>query len=176
MEKLSVNNIVRLPIKPRRVSQVRSRDEALEILLPKFLGILWETGKVDKGIGALHGNVTAFIDGEVELGGFVLGYGVFGLHAYAPTARSPWTKVFSAHLGDPSVVDPSYFPYWGGRCCILSWKRGRWEDRIVAKREAPRTVAHLLTAGLARCKNYYRNSPRHQRAQSYLIRTIPDLV
>jgi hypothetical protein len=102
----------------------------------------------------VHGMVTALIDSQIELGGFKLSRGTFGIHVYAPTARSPWTKVFSAHLGDPSVVESRSFPYFGGRCGISSWKRGPWEDRISAERVDPRTVAHLLTAGLARFDNH----------------------
>jgi hypothetical protein len=147
-----VGKIVPLQAKPKRVSLVRSREQALGILLPKFLGVLWDAGTMDEGIGALRGKVTAVIDGKIELGGLGLGYGAFVIHVYAPKARSPWTKVFSAHLGDSSVTVPRFFPYWGGRCGILSWKRGLWEDRIVAENVEPRTFAHLMTAGLTRSR------------------------
>jgi hypothetical protein len=122
----------------------------LTLLLPKFLGILWETGKADLKSG--YGKVTAFIDSDIELGGYVLDRSRFAIHAYLLTKPMVWTKVFSAHLGDRSAVDPHYFPYWNGRCGILIWKRGTWEDRVEAQGVAPRTIAHLTTAGLTRTK------------------------
>jgi hypothetical protein len=151
VRKEDMSNVVKLKPKPRRVNLVRSRDEALHLLFPKLLGVLWESGKADTGAGAVHGKVSALLDeSKIEVGGFILGRGTFAVHVYAPTARSPFAKVFSAHLGDTSLVDSRLFPYWGGRCSILSWKRGPWEDRIVADKAEPKTAAHLFTAGLAR--------------------------
>ena len=52
---------------------------------------------------------------------------------YALTERAPLYKVFSVHLAVASAfVDPQFITYQAGRCGILSWKRGIWEDRIVA--------------------------------------------
>src|SRR5215218_9813088 len=58
-------------------------------------------------------------------------------------------KVFSAYVASRSIID-GVWPYWDGRCRILSWKRGVWEDRVVAEQVEPRTLAHLLHAGLTR--------------------------
>jgi hypothetical protein len=140
-----MSKVVLFRAKPRHVSLVRSRNEALESLIPKLLGILWEMGRFDR-----HGQVTAIIDADIELGGYILGWGCFGLHVYAPSGLVSCLKVFSAHVGDRSITDPAYFPYWGGRCGILSWKRGPWEDRVITQHAEPRTFAHLMTAGLTR--------------------------
>jgi hypothetical protein len=145
-----MGKIVKLRPPPRKVSLVRRRDEALHLLIPKLLGVLWEAGRADKGPSAIHGKVTAPIESQIEVGGYLLGPGRFGIHVYVAIDGAEITKVFSAHLGDPSVVDSRLFPYYGGRCGILSWKRGPWEDRIVAEKIEPRTVAHLMTAGFTR--------------------------
>ena len=151
-----MSKVVRLRVKPSLVSRTRSRDEALAILLPKFLGVLWEKGKPGGAahpgdVRAIPGDVIATIDSELGIGASVLGDGRFILHAYASTERVPWTKVFSIHLGDRSVVeDPRFFRHWLGHCGILTWKRGLWEDRIAALKVEPRTFAHLMTAGLTR--------------------------
>jgi hypothetical protein len=122
-----------------RVSGIRSRDKALEYILPKFLGILWEKGRP----GALPGSVKATLGQDVELDAAPFG-------ADAPTSRDPITKVFSAHLTpDASFVDPHYFRYQGGRCAILSWSRGSWEDQIAAADAVARPI-ESLKSGLAR--------------------------
>jgi hypothetical protein len=82
-----MGEIVLLPKRPRQVGAVRSRNEALEILVPKILGILWEKGRPDR-----QGLVTATIDEDIELGGYVLGRGRYGLHAYSPSETIAWKK------------------------------------------------------------------------------------
>jgi hypothetical protein len=44
-----MGKVITLETKPRRISGLRSRDEALHALLPKILGVLWEAGKPDTG-------------------------------------------------------------------------------------------------------------------------------
>jgi hypothetical protein len=146
-----VKNVIPFQPKPSRVSLIRSRDKVLQIILPKFLGILWECGTLDGGASEYR-KVTAIVEGDIELGAIVLGYGRYCLHAYASTARSRQDKVFSVHIGDPSITDPAHFRYLSGRCGVLGWKRGQWEDRIAAHTAESRTVAHVLTAGLTRSK------------------------
>jgi hypothetical protein len=42
-------------------------------------------------------------------------------------------KVFSAHVnGCPIKFDPELFRYHSGRIAILSWRRGIWEDVVMA--------------------------------------------
>jgi hypothetical protein len=122
------------------VSTIRSRDKALDLLLPKFFGILCEMGKLEGQ------SAKAIIDGRIELQATKFRPNGIMLSAYAPTKKSPLDKVFSAHLAtDRSAVDPAHFPYQAGRCGILSWKRGAWEDRIVASAAKPHEIAQLLT-------------------------------
>ena len=122
------------------VSTIRSRDKALDLLLPKFFGILCEMGKLEGQ------SAKAIIDGQIELQATKFRPDGIMLSAYAPTKKSPLDKVFSVQLAtDRTSVDPAYFPYQTGRCGILSWKRGAWEDRIVAAAAEPREIAQLLT-------------------------------
>lgn len=122
-----------MTVVPFLPSQTRDRDAALRRILPKLLGLIWD-----------HGSFV-FPDGGVALddmrvGGFTVAPGVFGVSVWTPEA-----KVFSAWVGDPAAMVRA--TYWDGRCMLLSWKRGPWEDVIVRARVEPRTVAHLSTAG-----------------------------
>ncbi len=150
---------------PRQISTIPSRDEVLSILVPKMLGLLWEAGEPEKFCSASnYRRVNAVINNEpghrVWAGALVFGSENFALDAYAPTVRSPITKVFSAHIGAHATPFGPPFKYWNGRCGILSWKRGLWEDRIANAPAAPRTLAHVLTAGLIRTR--LRNPPEHE--------------
>src|ERR1700683_952045 len=148
-----MGKLTHLRTEPTIMRSVHRRDETLGFLLPKILGILWEKGRTDAphipgDIKAIPGDVVATIDDDLGIGAAAFGAGRFYIHAYGSTDRVTWTKLFSAHLGDHSVVDPAHFPYWNGHCGILSWKRGPWEDKIIAQQITPRSFAHLMTAGL----------------------------
>jgi hypothetical protein len=148
-EKNMLKNVMPFPTRDLQVSKIRTRDEVLKLLLPKFLGVIWSRGEP----GGLVGSVQATLHDDLELGGFELSPGAYCIHAYtlmtvAGTNTTNWQKVFSAHLGSRAVID-GVWPYWHGRCRVLSWQRGTWEDRVVAEQVEPRTVAHLLHAGLA---------------------------
>jgi hypothetical protein len=56
-----MGEILLLPTKPRQVSHIRSRNHALEILVPKMLEILWAEGRLDR-----CGRVTATIEGDTD--------------------------------------------------------------------------------------------------------------
>ena len=144
-----MGEIIAFPSRLLRVSQMRIREDALGILLPKFLGILWECGAGDR-LGDIDSSFAAKLEGEINLGAIEIDVARYCLHVYSPTARSKSDKVFSAHIADRCIADPAHFRYWRGRCCLLSWKRGEWEDQIAAHGAAPRTIAHVLTAGLKR--------------------------
>jgi hypothetical protein len=123
-----------------QVSIIRSRDRVLSLLLPKFVGLLW-----DKGL-AVNGKAKTVIDQGIELNAHIFRPNGFMLSVYAETPSSPSDKVFSAHLApDPHSVEPSNFPYQGGRCGVLSWKRGRWEDIIVNAAVEAKEIERLLT-------------------------------
>jgi hypothetical protein len=142
--------VVPFRAQPQQLSRVRSRDRVLAVLVPKLLGILWDIGASPGLLGGISS--VAGIDSDIEIGGSKFREGTFFLHVcVAPELGAwNWRKVFSAHVADRVFADPAYFPYCGGRCGILSWKRGPWEDRVMAQPSAPRTFAHLQTAGLTR--------------------------
>ena len=137
------------PTRPPVVSKTRSRDRALALLLPKFIGVLWERGQLSER----PGSVKALIGDDLELGASEIVHGGYAISAYLLLPDSRATKVLSAHVAASRAVIDGLWPYWGGLCSILSWKRGAWEDRIVAEQVQPRTVAHLLYAGLIRSKD-----------------------
>lgn len=138
------------------VSSIRNRDRALGILLPKFLGVLWRapTPPLPSSIRPHDrlevGGHTIHIDEFFAIGASAFG-NAFCLHAYVWSPMRDWTKVFSAHVADPIFTKPKCFQYWGGRCAILSWKRGPWEDELCAQPDQPRSLAHVYTAGVT-CK------------------------
>lgn len=124
--------------RPSSVSRLRNREEVLGILLPKFLGLLWDRGKpvgpsAEGDIKAIPGDIAVDVDEELGIGALRMDGRRFIIHAYGSTAREPWTKLFSAHLGDTAMVDPALFRYWAGRCAILSWKRGHGKIELWTK-------------------------------------------
>ena len=103
-------------------SAIRSRDKALDLLLPKFLWIVCSLG-TPSGTGRKRG-VKAIIDAGLELHASPLRPYRIVASVYALTERAPLYKVFSVHLAVASAfVDPQFFTYQAGRCGILSWKR-----------------------------------------------------
>ena len=124
------------------VSAIRSRDKALDLLLPKFLWIVCSLG-TPSGTGRKRG-VKAIIDAGLELHASPLRPYRIVASVYALTERAPLYKVFSVHLAVASAfVDPQFFTYQAGRCGILSWKRGIWEDRIVAAACEPGSMENI---------------------------------
>jgi hypothetical protein len=72
------------------------------------------------------------------------------LSAYWPV-KLKITKVFSAHVTDlPSAVDQKFYRYYGGQFGLLSWRRGEWEDVIIADAAVPRTPSEAISSGLLR--------------------------
>jgi hypothetical protein len=121
-----------------QVSTIHSRDEVLSVLLPKILGLLWDKGVAQSG----HGKDV--IGRQIEVSVDLFRPNGFLVSVYAPTSKSPVDKVFSGHLApDPGSVDPSFFKYQGGRCGVLSWKRGEWEDIIANAVVRERDLAQL---------------------------------
>jgi hypothetical protein len=115
-------------IKNGPVSKIRNRDAVLEIILPKFFGILGVKGSKLPGFGACSVQLTD----DIVLSASGIGVERVMLSAY-DVLNSEITKVFSAHVNDcPDGFDPGFFRYQGGRVAILSWRRGRWEDVVMA--------------------------------------------
>ncbi len=130
-----------------KISSMHSREAALRLLIPQIIGLLWDRGMSTRSQCA--GLATVRIETGLEIGGYHVAPGAFGLHTYFEAVNSPISKVFSAHLFDPAFkITPGR--YLDGKCDILSWRRGNWEERVMAEQTNPRTVAHVLTAGLTR--------------------------
>ena len=89
------------------LSRNRSRNEVLDVLIPKIFGLLWERGE-RRTIA-----VSAMVDGAVEIGGFAIHDQGFALHAYVPTGTDSYLKVFSVHVGDPIGHGSRVFPPLG---------------------------------------------------------------
>ena len=125
-----------------RVSLIHDRDTVLGMLIPKILGILWETGRRNE-LGA-----KAAFDKNIEIDASPI-----RSHAIMLSVWTPKSKVLSFHLADdPASVVPSYFRYQSGRCSVLSWKRGAWEDRIMTAAVEPREIAQIFISGLVSAK------------------------
>jgi hypothetical protein len=121
-----------------KVSHIRNRDSVLGMLLPKILGILWETGQRDK-----FGANTVF-DKNISISASPIRKNAIVLDVWSPDS-----KMLSIHLADEPVADqPHYFRYQSGRCSVLSWKRGAWEDRIMTAAVEPREIAQMFISGL----------------------------
>lgn len=57
-------------------------------------------------------------------------------------------KVFSVHLTDfPSAMDPKVYRYRSGSVAVLSWRRGKWEDVIMAEKSEPLSISEALYQG-----------------------------
>jgi hypothetical protein len=118
-------------------------------LLPKLLGALWEFGRP----GSLAGSIEAKVSERLEIGSVTLGSNVLVIHAYLRCEADKISKVFSAHLVLKGTCDPRIFKNWEGQCAILSWRRGAWEDVLLASSSAPRTLDELFRFGLAATKH-----------------------
>lgn len=120
---------------PPSVSSIRSRDEALGLLVPQILGIIWD-----------HGTMSVELPGEINVGAYCVSFRAFGIHVYVET-----TKMFSAHIACKSVIDDRVrheWAYQGGQCAILSWKRGIWEDLVIMETVEPRSIQDAVRHGL----------------------------
>jgi hypothetical protein len=107
-----------------QVSKHRDRDAVLGILVPKMLEIVRAKGLKIEGFGERSVQLTD----EVVLSTSSLGAERIMVSVYDGPA-----KVFSAHVNDsPNDFDPGFFRYRGGRVAVLSWRRGAWEDAVVA--------------------------------------------
>jgi hypothetical protein len=121
------------------VSRISARNIALGMLVPKLLGILWETGT------AQEQGAKATFDRDLEIGA-----SFFRADGVALSVWSPSAKVLSLHLAaDPAAVDPQSFRYQSGRCSVLNWDRGSWEHQIMASAARPRQIVQIFMSGLA---------------------------
>jgi hypothetical protein len=139
-------------------SKKRQREKTLEILIPTFLGVLWE-----KGIPGSKetGSAKAWLGSQLELSASYLRPNAYMLSAWWSAPRLDTSKVFSAHVTtDPNGADPEFFRYLGGCCGILSWKRGAWEDLLVQAGVCPRPIGSVDEGLLS--PERYRVSPENR--------------
>ncbi len=130
-------------------NSARNRDEVLGRLLPKFLGLLWETGRPD----SVSGLTEAKGSENLTIGGLLLRPGLVVIHAYHHSGAGKILKVFSAHLAVSEAGDPSFFKNWNGQCGVLSWRRGSWEGDIMACSGAARNLEEVSRFGLTATKH-----------------------
>jgi hypothetical protein len=116
-----------------------NRDEILGRLLPKIFGIVGEKGKKVQG----YSGRTAQLGVDVTLTGSYLGANRLMLSVYGPVKIGVGTmKVFSAHVTDlPSFGDPSFFRNCNGCVGLMSWRRGAWEEAIMADAATSRPIS-----------------------------------
>ena len=126
------------------ISKTKNRDEVLAQLLPKIFGIICQRGQKTDGFSPL----SAQLEGGLTLTGSHLGSDRIILSVYWPV-NSRTTKVFSAHVTDSPVQgDPNFYRYWNRCVGLLSWRRGAWEDAIMANDDAPRSLSEVFTIGV----------------------------
>ncbi len=131
------------------ISQIRSRNEVLKHLVPKIFGIIGEKGQ---GLADFPG-CAAKLDGELTLMGCHLGPDRIVLSAYWPL-KSQIRKVFSAHVTDlPRSGDPEFYRFWNGHVGLMSWRRGAWEDVVMAHAGTPLSLSETFLRGVFRTEN-----------------------
>ena len=85
---------------------------------------------------------------EIELSGSYLAPSRIMLSAYWPV-NGRIVKVFSVHVTErPELGDPAFYRYVGGSVGLLSWRRGEWEDAIMAHHAQARAAAAVLLVKL----------------------------
>src|SRR6266436_106547 len=115
------------------ISQPRHREEVIARLLPKIFGIISERGYPSRD----HLGCSAELSGELVLTGCMLGTDRIALSVYWPV-KSQIMKVFSAHvISTSSRGDPNFYRHWNGHLGLMSWRRGAWEDAVMAYPSAP---------------------------------------
>jgi hypothetical protein len=61
------------------------------------------------------------------------------------------TKVFSAHVIDlPSLGDPKFYHFGNGHVGLMSWRRGVWEDAVMAHAATPLSLSETFLRGVFR--------------------------
>src|SRR5258707_7281782 len=131
------------------ISSVRNRDQAIQRLLPKIFGIVSEKGHHLEG----YPGCAAKLDGELTLMGCPLGPDRIVLSAYWPL-KSQMAKVFSAYVIDlPSSGDPNFYRFWNGHVGLMSWRRGEWEDAVMAHAATPLSLSETSLRGGFRTGN-----------------------
>jgi hypothetical protein len=112
------------------ISRVKDRDRVLQLLVPKIFGMLNCRGQRLHGFGGRSMHINELI---------VLSVSRIDAHRLMVSVyngRAPnLVKVLSLHVNDlPAAADPDFYRYLDGRVAVLNWRRGTWEDSIMAER------------------------------------------
>ncbi|MET3841939.1 hypothetical protein [Bradyrhizobium sp. OAE829] len=122
-----------------------NRDEALQRLVPKILGIILVEGGKLSGLGGrsvrLNGGLELSASGR-------LGPHRIMLSAYRPSGETT-VKVLSLHITDePRFADPAFYRYVDKSIAVLSWRRGDWEEIVLNHPGQEQSTAELLASGV----------------------------
>jgi hypothetical protein len=109
--------------------KVRNRDFVLRAFLPCAIWLLKGKGKVQFGYPGLSFRLPCDV---VLCWSRINSYrGAISIYAFVKGVQK---KVFSAQLTNrPDYVDAGFFRNGEGHVGIMSWRRGDWEDHIVAE-------------------------------------------
>jgi hypothetical protein len=121
------------------ISKVRNRSEVLKHLVPKIIGVIGERGQILEE----YPGCSARLAGELILTGSQLGPDQIALSVYW-TLKSQLTKVFSAHVCDSLE---------NGCVGLMSWRRGTWEDAVMADAAAPLSLSEMFKRGVFRTES-----------------------
>lgn len=116
------------------------RDEALLRLVPKILGVIYDEGQSSR----LPSSQITVLPTGIELSAHYLAPCRVMLSVYSPV-NDQFIKVFSAHVTERSeLADRAFYRYVGGSVGLLSWRRGEWEDAVMAHAAQAVTAAELI--------------------------------
>ncbi len=115
---------------------VRDRNSVLAVIVPKVLGILAARDEKLHGFGGCCAQIT---------GSTILSAGRINAHRLLLSVydgpEAAILKVLSVHVTDfPAAMDRAFYRYQNGSVAVLSWRRGRWEDAIMAEPAAPVSI------------------------------------
>jgi hypothetical protein len=132
-----------------RISSIKKRDLVLRSLLPKTFGILLRRGRLVYG----YGGSSVQLPSDIVLSVSPLLPHRMMLSVYAPVDAGPM-KVFSAHVTNmPMYMDPDFYRNYDGCVCVLSWRRGEWEDVIMADPESTLSIQQFFSGELFEIEN-----------------------
>ncbi len=119
------------------VSKIRDRNAVLSAIVPKILGIVRERGRKLQDFGGRSVQLT----GAIVLSAHPIDAHRLMMSVYDQLV-SGIVKVLSLHVTDfPAAADPSFYRYQGSRVAVLSWRRGNWEDAVMADETASISIS-----------------------------------
>lgn len=123
------------------ICRTRNREEAINILLPNLLGVVYMRGSYNPGPLDYPGHANVWLGSKLFIAVKQITARCYSLTVYEHP-ESVWygNQVFSAELHILSTIKCVE-----GRIRVCKWRRGQWED-IIARDVAPeRTISDLAT-------------------------------